>query len=78
MTFTKNQAQLAAAESVPLDKLLLETDAPFLTPVPYRGTICEPKYVRVTAEFLSKIRGESLKDFAAATTRNAQALFKLR
>lgn len=78
MTFTKDPAQLAVAKAVPLDKLVLETDAPFLTPTPYRGKICEPKYVRVTAEFLRNLRGESLESLAAATTRNAAALFKLR
>ena len=77
MTFTKDEGQLAAAKKVPLQKILLETDAPFLTPKPFRGTICEPKHVRVTAEFLSDLRGESLEDLAAATTRNAQELFKL-
>lgn len=77
MTFTKDAAQLAAARAVPLDKLVLETDAPFLTPTPFRGTICEPKYVRVTAEFLSRLRGETLEDIAAATTQNAAKLFKL-
>lgn len=77
MTFTKNEAQLAAAKAVPLDHLLLETDAPFLTPTPYRGTICEPKHVRVTAEFLASLRGEPLVTLAKATTKNAQALFRL-
>jgi len=77
MTFTKQANQLAAAKAVPLDKLLLETDAPFLTPAPFRGTICEPKHVRVTAEFLSHLRNESLEDIAAATTQNAAQLFKL-
>ncbi len=78
MTFTKDQEQLAAAKAVPLEKLLIETDAPFLTPVPHRGTICEPKYVRVTAEFLSHLRGEPLGEFAASTSRNANRLFKLK
>lgn len=77
MTFTKDQGQLSAAEAVPLDKLVLETDAPFLTPVPYRGKVCEPKHVRVTAEFLSKLREESLENLAQATTRNARDLFGL-
>ncbi|MEO5627457.1 MAG: TatD family hydrolase [Candidatus Saccharimonadales bacterium] len=77
MTFSKNADQLAAAKAVPLDKLVLETDAPFLTPAPFRGTICEPKHVRVTAEFLSRLRGESLEDIAMATTRNAAQLFNL-
>ncbi len=75
MTFTKDPAQLAAAKLVPLDRLLLETDAPFLTPDPYRGTICEPKHVRVTAEFLADLRRESLAEIATATTQNAQMLF---
>ena len=77
MTFTKNQAQLEAAKAIPIDNLLLETDAPFLTPVPFRGKICQPKYVRVTAEFLGELRGESLETLAAATTANAKRLFKL-
>ncbi|HSX43831.1 MAG TPA: TatD family hydrolase [Candidatus Saccharimonadales bacterium] len=77
MTFSKNADQLAAAKAIPLEKLLLETDAPFLTPAPHRGKICEPKYVGVTAEFLAKLRGESLANLAAATTANAQGLFKL-
>ncbi len=77
MTFTKNPDQLEAAKAVPLQKILLETDAPFLTPVPFRGKICEPKHVRVTAEFLSDLRGESLESLAAASTQNARELFKL-
>lgn len=78
MTFTKDESQLAAAKAVPLEKMVLETDAPFLTPAPYRGTMCEPKHVRVTAEFLANLRGESLNDLARATTANANKLFGLR
>lgn len=77
MTFTKDPKQLAAAKAVPLDRLLLETDSPFLTPVPYRGTICQPKHVRVTAEFLAHLREEKVEDLAAQTTKNARALFNL-
>lgn len=77
MTFTKNSEQLAAAKNVPLDRLLLETDAPFLTPVPFRGKICEPRHVKVTAEFLANLRGETLDKLAAATTRNARELFNI-
>ena len=77
ITFSKKPDQIEAAKSVPLDRLLLETDAPFLTPVPYRGTICEPKHVRVTAEFLSDLRRESLDQLAAATTQNAKELFNI-
>lgn len=77
MTFTKDDLQLEAAKKVPLDKLLLETDAPFLTPKPYRGKRCEPKHVTLTAEFLANLRGESLEQIAEATTSNAIEFFKL-
>jgi TatD DNase family protein len=75
MTFTKDAQQLEAAKVVPLQKLLLETDAPFLTPTPYRGTICEPKHVLSTAEFLAALRGEDVEQIASASTQNAQELF---
>ena len=75
ITFTKDAAQLATARAIPLDRLLLETDAPFLTPTPHRGTICEPKHVYTTGVFLAELRGESLDDLARATTRNAKTLF---
>ncbi|HEX3568922.1 MAG TPA: TatD family hydrolase [Candidatus Saccharimonadales bacterium] len=77
MTFTKNQEQLDAAKAIPLQKLLLETDAPFLTPDPYRGTVCEPKHTRVTAAFLARLRDESLEILARETTHNAKSLFRL-
>ena len=77
MTFTKRPEQLAAAKAVPLDRLLLETDAPYLTPVPYRGTINRLKYVKNTAEFLAELRGEPLQTLADTTTVNAQKLFNV-
>ena len=77
MTFTKNPAQLAAAKAVPLERLLLETDAPFLTPVPHRGKVCESKHVRLTAEFLADLRGETLARIAHSSSQNATALFSL-
>lgn len=77
MTFTKDEAQLEAARQVPLDKLLLETDAPFLAPMPFRGDICEPKHVVNVAEFLSNLRDQSIEELASATTENAARLFGL-
>jgi TatD DNase family protein len=77
MTFTKDVKQLDMAKAIPLESLLLETDAPYLTPKPFRGKMCEPKHVRVIAEFLCELRGESLADLAAATSLNAERLFGL-
>ncbi len=77
MTFTKDQSQLDAARLVPLEKLLLETDAPFLTPTPKRGTINESANVQFVAAFLARLRGKSLEELSKATTMNARALFRL-
>jgi TatD DNase family protein len=74
-TFAKNPAQLEVYELIPLDRLLLETDAPFLTPHPHRGNINEPKHTLEVAKFLARSRGEGLEDLAAATTNNARSLF---
>ncbi|MGH7196058.1 MAG: TatD family hydrolase [Candidatus Saccharimonadales bacterium] len=76
-TFTKDSRQLAMYKSIPLQKLLLETDAPYLTPAPHRGTINQPKFVRRVAEFLSELMSEGLDDLAMATSRNAAELFNL-
>lgn len=77
MTFSKVPEQLEMAKAVPLDRLVLETDAPFLTPKPYRGTICMPEHVIVTAQFLADLRGETLEELATQTTKNAIQLFHL-
>lgn len=76
-TFTKNDEQLELYRTIPQQSLLLETDAPYLTPAPHRGKVCEPKHVRATAEFLSELRGVPLAELATATTANAVRLFKL-
>lgn len=78
MTFTKDHAQLDAAKRVPLNRLLLETDAPFLAPLQFRGQVCEPRYVKATAEFLADLRGESVDELSSATTDNAVKLFDLK
>jgi len=76
-TFTKDPVQQKLFATIPLDKMLLETDAPFLTPVPYRGTINEPTFVSEVAKFHAAVRGVSLSDVATATTTNANTLFHL-
>ena len=78
VTFTRDQAMLLAAQKVPLDRLVLETDAPFLLPVGAKEKTCEPMHVRNVAEFLAKLRGESLEEIAAATSKNAEEIFNLK
>lgn len=77
MTFTKDEQQLEAAKRVPLEKLLLETDAPYLTPKPFRGKICTPEHVAVTAHFLAELRQEAVEQIASVTTANASELFNI-
>ncbi|MFZ2126190.1 MAG: TatD family hydrolase [Candidatus Microsaccharimonas sp.] len=76
-TFTKDEAQQATFDAIPLDRLLLETDAPFLTPAPFRGKVNEPAMVRTIAEYHAKRRGISVEEIASATSENAQTLFAL-
>ena len=77
MTFTKDQSQLEAAKACPIDKMLLETDCPFLTPAPHRGQRNEPANIKVIAEFLADLRGESFEQLSTATTKNAETLFRI-
>lgn len=74
-TFTKNRDQLDVYRSIPSDKLVLETDAPFLAPHPHRGHTNEPKHVVEVVDFLARLRGQQPEDLAAATTSNARKLF---
>lgn len=74
----KNAVELRAiATAAPLNRVLVETDSPFLTPIPYRGQRNEPAYVRLVAERLASVRGIPLAEIAAATTANAENLFRL-
>jgi len=76
-TFTKDEAQKAMFDAIPLERILFETDAPFLTPTPYRGKVNEPAYVRIVADYHATRRGISLKEIADASSQNARALFTL-
>ncbi len=77
ITFPKADELRAIAASTPLERLLIETDCPYLTPVPYRGKRNEPLYVGYVAEKLAEIREESLEEIIAATANNARKLFNL-
>lgn len=68
----------AAAKMAPADRVMVETDAPYLAPVPNRGKRCEPAYVGLTAEAIAKERGVSFENFARTTTANAERFFGLR
>ncbi|MBL8121034.1 MAG: TatD family hydrolase, partial [Anaerolineae bacterium] len=65
------------AASVPLDRILLETDGPFLTPVPHRGKRNEPSYIPLIAERLASIKQTTVEAIAEQTTANARRLFQL-
>ncbi len=75
LTFKKSDALRAIAAEVPLDRLLVETDAPFLAPTPHRGQRNEPAYVVHTAKLLAEVKGISYEALAAATSTNVMALF---
>jgi TatD DNase family protein len=77
-TFTKDEVQKAMFDAIPLDRILFETDAPFLTPNPYRGKINQPAYVRVVAEYHAQRRGISFDEIADISSQNARALFHLK
>ena len=72
----KNTTLIPVIESIPLDKIVLETDAPYLTPVPHRGKRNESAYIPLIAQRLADIRNISLEELAAATTANANHLFR--
>lgn len=76
VTFKNAKALQEVASRLPLERLLIETDSPFLSPVPHRGKPCEPAYVADTARFLADLRGESLEELAAATRANFFSLFR--
>jgi TatD DNase family protein len=75
VTFRKAEELRAIVRDVPLDRLLVETDAPYLAPVPYRGKRNEPAYVAATAAVVAELKGVSREELAAATTENFFRLF---
>jgi TatD DNase family protein len=76
-TFNKEPSLLTVYRELPLSRMLLETDAPFLAPVPFRGQPNQPAYIPKIVEFLAELRGETYNEIAGATTRNAEKLFHI-
>jgi TatD DNase family protein len=75
VTFKNAKQPKKVAEVVPLDRLLIETDAPYLTPHPFRGKRNEPGYVKLVAQQIAEIKGKNLEEISRATTENAKKLF---
>jgi TatD DNase family protein len=78
LTYPKNGALREAVKHAPLDRILLETDCPYLTPVPYRGRRNEPLYVKYVAEEIAKLKGLEIEDVARQTTENTIRVFALK
>jgi TatD DNase family protein len=76
VTFKKAEAVQEAARVIPADRFMVETDCPYLAPIPHRGKRCEPAFVRDTGEFIAKLRGVSLEQLASETEKTANSLFR--
>jgi len=76
VTFKSAADAQATAGMAPADRFMVETDCPFLAPVPFRGKRCEPAHTRNTAEFIARLRGETLEALAAHTSSTAESFFR--
>jgi len=76
VTFKNAGALKEVARQIPLDRVLVETDSPYLAPIPFRGKTNQPAYVKHVAEEVARLRGISLDEFSEATTRNFFTLFR--
>jgi TatD DNase family protein len=77
ITFKNSEKLRTAVGSIPLEQLMLETDSPYMAPVPHRGKPSEPAHVRLIAEQIADLKSISLNEVARTTSRNADKLFKL-
>lgn len=78
ITFRNAEELRDVVRKVPLDRLLVETDSPYLAPIPYRGKPNQPAYVRETCEYVATLKGVTTEEFARITTENVQHLFKIK
>jgi TatD DNase family protein len=77
LTFKNAEDLRECAREFPLDRILVETDSPYLAPIPYRGKKCEPSMVRLTAMKLAEVKGISLEEVARVTTANSKRFFRI-
>ena len=77
VTFNKSETLQEVARKIPMDHIILETDGPFLAPVPYRGKTNRPEYLGFTAQKVAELQGMTLDEVAGKTTANARSLFNL-
>jgi TatD DNase family protein len=77
VTFKNAKALQEVARAVPIERMLIETDSPYLAPVPMRGKTNEPGFVRHVAEYLADLKGVPLDTLGAATTQNFRSLFQV-
>ena len=78
VTFKNARVPVEAAKEVPLDRLLLETDAPYMSPVPFRGQRCDSTMIKYVAEKIAEVRGASADEILNAAEKNAKTLFKIK
>jgi TatD DNase family protein len=78
LTYKNNRKTLEVAATIPMDRILVETDCPYLTPEPYRGKRNEPAYVVQTATCLAQVRKKSLEETAYLTSRNARVVYRIK
>ena len=77
MTF-KNSKIDQVIKNIPLDRIVLETDSPYLTPEPFRKYSNEPKYIKTIAEYLANLKGVSIEEVSSITEKNVQELYKIK
>lgn len=78
ITFRNAEELRDVVRKIPLDRLLIETDSPYLAPIPYRGKPNQPAYVRETCEYVATLKGVSTEELARITTENVQKLFNIQ
>jgi len=77
VTFNKNPEQTKMYRSIPIERLVLETDAPYLSPTPFRGKISQPSYIKNIAEFLAEFLNKPIEEISEMTTKNIIGLFQI-